>query len=127
MAPVALDALMERAKVARDEGRWLAAGIKAEIWNVNIDLEKHRPRTAADFMPGAQAEDDEMREFVDKVQRGEKFEVDPRAVAAFRAELERKFSGINDVGKVTNIGPSGSFERVRTNAIAGELPSRGVR
>jgi hypothetical protein len=113
MAPVALDALMDRAKVARDEGRWLAAAIRADIWNVNRDLEKHRMLTAADFMPGAKTEEDEDREFAEKVMRGEKFEVDPKAVAAFRANLTRQFSGVDDVGKVTNIGPSGKMERVQ--------------
>lgn len=52
MAPIALDALMERARIRREESRWLAAGIKAEIWNVNLDRKAHpESLTAADFMP----------------------------------------------------------------------------
>jgi hypothetical protein len=52
MTPIALDALMERAQIRREESRWLAAGIKAEIWNVNLDRKEHpESLTAADFMP----------------------------------------------------------------------------
>lgn len=103
---------MDRAKVARDEARWIAATIRADIWNQNRDLENNRPLTGADFMPGARTEEDEMREFAEKVMSGEHFQVDPVEVAAFRARLKATFVGIDDAGEVTNIGPQG-IERVK--------------
>jgi hypothetical protein len=103
---------MDRAKVARDEARWLAATIRADLWNQNRDLENNRPLTAADFMPGARTEEDEMREFAEKVMSGESFHVDPIEVATFRARLKASFVGINDAGEVTTVGPQG-MERVK--------------
>jgi hypothetical protein len=92
MAPAALDALMERARIARDEGRWLTAAIRAEIWNVNFAAEDRL--TAADFMPGAKSKEMEDREFIDRIQAGEKFETPPEQIVAFRAGLEREFGNV---------------------------------
>lgn len=83
---------MERAKVARDEGRWLVAGLKAEIWNVNLAADDRL--SAADFMPGRKSEEDEMREFVEKVQRGESFSIDPAQATEFRRKMEESFRNV---------------------------------
>lgn len=129
MAPVALDALMERARSQRDEPRWLTAAIRAEIWNVNRDRDQHPELfTAADFMPGAKPGEISDREFIDRIQAGEKFETPPEVIAEFRRRFEGEFSGIeSSAGEVTRIGPSGHAERIMTNAIAGERPGRGVQ
>jgi hypothetical protein len=129
MAPVALDALMERARIHRDEGRWLTAAIRAEIWNVNLDREQHPELlTAADFMPGAKnSQEISDREFIDRIQAGEKFETPPEQIAGFHARFEAQFSGVESTsGEVSTVGPSGRPEPIMTNAIAGESPRRGV-
>ncbi len=117
---MALDLLTARALQRREHEqeflRWQVAAVRSDIWNVNRDLEKHPPLGAADFMPGAKSqaekEEEEMREFAEKVMRGEKFEVDPAAAARFRAQMQEKFAGIEEAGKVTHQGPRG-FEPVK--------------
>lgn len=138
MAPVALDALMERARLVRDEARWLVAAQRADFWNVNRDPDKHPELfTPADFMPAGSAGaskqnqgDYSMQEFIDQIQRGEKFEVTPEGAAAFRLNFESRFDGIvtaeREAGEVVSAGPLGKPERFATNAIAGENPRRGV-
>jgi hypothetical protein len=97
MAPVALDALIDRARVARDEVRWLAAAQRADFWNAHRG-ENDEPVTPAYFMPGAagvKSEQDELREFIDKIQRGEKIDPPPPAqVAAFRAAMQNNFRNV---------------------------------
>lgn len=65
------------------------------VANVNRDSErKPEPFTAADFMPGAKTEEDDMREFVEKVQRGESFEVDPVEIDNFRRTMGGTFRNL---------------------------------
>ena len=47
-------------------------------------------------MPGAKSEEDEMREFVDAIQRGETFEVDPEEMERFKREMDRCFGKRTD-------------------------------
>lgn len=80
------------------------------IANVNRDSDrKPEPFTAADFMPGAKSEEDEMREFVEMVQRGESFEVDPEEAASFRRIMAATFGnlkpGLASGGIITEPGP----------------------
>jgi hypothetical protein len=56
--------------------------------------EDREPFTIADFMPGAaprKTEDEEMREFIDEIQSGKKFEVPPEEMAAFKRSLASTF------------------------------------
>ena len=93
IAPAALDALMERYRIARDEGRWLAGGIRSDIWNVNRDPEKSKPLTAAHFVPGAKTPEDEDREFLEKVVNGERFESpDEEELRRFRSQMGTTFA-----------------------------------
>lgn len=64
--------------------------------NIHRDEEKRpEPYAAADFLPGAATEEDEMREFAERVMRGDKFEVDPDQVAAFRREMVTSFKNVS--------------------------------
>jgi hypothetical protein len=119
---------MERARIARDEGRWLTAGIRADIWNVNLSAEDRI--SSAQFMPGAKESSQEIsdHEFIDRIQAGETFETPPEQIAAFRSNFEVEFSGVESTnGQVSIVGPSGRPEPIMTNAIAGERPGRGVK
>jgi hypothetical protein len=91
MPPVALDALVRSAAI---EALRPAAMICAAIMNTHNDYEK-RPQgwSPADFLPGAEpARDESMDEFVEKVQRGEKFEPPPPEVMdAFRDRMASMF------------------------------------
>ena len=72
-----------------------AAVICSVIANVNRDPDRRaEPFTPADFMPGAKTEEDEMREFVEAVQRGEKFETDPAALEQFKQQLHSTFRNV---------------------------------
>jgi hypothetical protein len=111
MAPCALDALLERHRIAREENRWLVAALCAELWNPHLSADDRL--TASDFMPGAaERREQEHRDFIEKVQRGEKFEVDQDEVANFRRRMMEAFSDVPGPG-VTNIGPSGKPETIR--------------
>lgn len=69
-----------------------AAMLASVMANVNRDPEKHPdPYTAEQFMPGAK---DEMLEFIEALERGDEFEVDPKAMAVFRQALEANFSNV---------------------------------
>jgi hypothetical protein len=97
------------------------------IANVNRDTDrKPEPFTAADFMPGAKSEEDEMREFVEKVQRGESFEVDPEEAAAFRRTMAATFGNLKPGTIHSSPSIEGGKREVFTNAIAGEPPRRGL-
>jgi hypothetical protein len=80
--------------VARD--RLLpAAMVCAMLANIHRDQENHPELyTPADFLPGAATKEDEMREFAEAVARGDKFEVDPEQVAAFRREMVTSFKNV---------------------------------
>ena len=65
------------------------------VANCHRDEEKRaEPFTPADFLPGASTEEDDMREFAEAVMRGEKFEVDPEQVAAFRRAMLTSFKNV---------------------------------
>lgn len=72
--------------------------MQAALYNVNNDWDK-RPQgwSAADFMPGARTDEDEMREFVEAVQRGDNFEADPEEAARFRRQMEATFGNIQPI------------------------------
>jgi hypothetical protein len=72
-----------------------AALICSVLANVNRDAEKRpEPFQPADFMPGAKSEEDEMREFVEAVQRGETFETDPHDLERFKRQMQETFGNI---------------------------------
>jgi hypothetical protein len=97
------------------------------IANVNRDSErKPEPFTAADFMPGAKTEEDDMREFVEKVQRGDSFEVDPAEVENFRRTMAATFRNLNPGTIHSSPSIEGGKREVFTNAIAGDPPRRGL-
>lgn len=94
-----------------------AALICSVIANVNRDAERRPdPWQPADFMPGAKTEEDEMREFVEAIQRGDTFETDPEDLERFKQQMETSFKNVVTPGEV-----------IRTNAIAGERPGRGLQ
>lgn len=74
-----------------------AACIQSLLANIYRDQEKKPdPYMPADFLPGAKnSEEDDWRDFIEKVQSGYKFEVDPRQVAQFRAEMNRAFKDVD--------------------------------
>ena len=72
-----------------------AALICSVIANVNRDTDvRSEPFTAADFMPGAKTEEDEMREFAEAVARGETFETDPEEFEAFKRQFTSTFRNV---------------------------------
>lgn len=72
-----------------------AACIQALLANIYRDPEKRiEPYTPADFLPGAKSEEDEWREFIELVQSGHKFEVDPEKVAEFRRQMTTTFKNV---------------------------------
>jgi hypothetical protein len=87
------------------------------IANVNRDAERRpEPWQPAHFMPGAKSEEDEMQEFVEAIQRGDTFETDPEDLEHFKQQMQRSFKNVVTPGEV-----------IRTNAIAGERPGRGLQ
>lgn len=72
-----------------------AAMVCSVMANVNRDSDQRpEPYTPADFMPGAKSEEEEMREFVEAVQRGDKFETDPEDLARFKRQMESTFRNV---------------------------------
>ena len=72
-----------------------AALICSVLANVNRDAEKRpEPWQPADFMPGAKSEEDEMREFVEAVQRGDTFETDPEDLERFKQQMVANFRNV---------------------------------
>lgn len=66
--------------------------------------EDREPYTIDDFIPGAggrglKSEDEEMREFIDEIQGGKKFETDPEQLAAFKRSMETNFGNVKPVVK----------------------------
>lgn len=105
--------------LARLERRSDVALICAVLANLNRGPDDE-PYDLGDFMPGALSEEDQMREFVEAVQRGEKFEDPPEVVASFRRALETNWKGIHHGER-----PAGApAEVIRT---AGDRPGRGVQ
>jgi hypothetical protein len=52
------------------------------------------PWKPADFMPGAKNDRDEMLAFVEALEAGETFDVDPQEMVVFKKQLESSFSNI---------------------------------
>jgi hypothetical protein len=72
-----------------------AALICSVLANVNRDSEKRpEPWQPADFMPGAKSEEDEMREFVEAIQRGDTFETDPEDLDRFKRQMVSTFGNV---------------------------------
>jgi hypothetical protein len=103
-----------------------AALICSVIANVNRDPERRpNPWEPRDFMPGARTEEDEMREFAEAVGRGETFETDPEDIERFKRQMEATF-GRRETGTGMSVGNLIVTTPVRTNAIAGDTPRRGL-
>lgn len=86
-----------------------AALICATLCNLYRDSGSE-PYTMSNFLPGSASEEEmEHQEFVEKVLRGETFEVDPEAAAHFRRQMEAAFANIKP--GVTTEGPRGREER----------------
>lgn len=82
-----------------------AALICSVIANVNRDPERRaEPWQPAHFMPGAKSEEDEMREFVEAVQRGDKFEADPEEIERFKRQMESAFGKRTDSASGITLG-----------------------
>jgi hypothetical protein len=87
------------------------AAIRADLWNPHLQPDDRF--SPADLMPDAEERKErEHREFVEKVMRGEKFEVDREAVSRFRKKFTDTFSDVRGP-EVTEIGPSGKRETVQ--------------
>jgi hypothetical protein len=83
----------EREEKRRDV--YPAALICSIIANVHRDPDKRsEPWQPADFMPGAKTAEDEMREFVEAIENGDSFDVDPAEMEAFKRRLEGTFSNV---------------------------------
>lgn len=125
LSPRELNLLLEDEIEMQRERFAPAALICSVLANVNRDPERRpEPYTAAQFMPGAKTEDDEMREFVEAIQRGETFEVDPDQAEAFKRQMESTFGKRKNEAGVT-VGNL-VHEPIRTNAIAEQGPRRGL-
>jgi hypothetical protein len=74
-----------------------AALVSSVLANIHRP-EDHEPYTIADFLPGTPArksEDEDMREFIDEIQSGKKFEPpSPEQLAAFKRSMETNFSNV---------------------------------
>lgn len=94
-----------------------AALICCLLSNIHRDPEKRsRPFTVADFLPGEHPAsedglDEEMKAFIDALNRGETIEQSPGAIEAFQASFSAYMKPAADCGKTTLIGPSGKMER----------------
>jgi hypothetical protein len=62
--------------------------------------------------PGGGHEDlpDDMKEFIDSIQRGEKPGMDDAQLEQFKGRLKKEYE-TGRVGVTTNIGPAGKMER----------------
>lgn len=87
----------EQATIRRES--WMPAALICTVL-ANIHREADRePYTIDDFIPGAggrglKSEDEEMREFIDEIQSGKKFETDPEQLAAFKRSMETSFGNV---------------------------------
>lgn len=126
---------MLRDELAEQHERLVPAALICSVLaNINRDPDRRsEPYTPADFLPGAKSEEDEMREFVEAVQRGDRFELDPEDSEAFKRKMQETFRNVASKGTAPAdvIRTRGSepprIDPVRTNAIAGEGPGRGLR
>lgn len=132
-SPRELDALLT-AVSERERRRFApAALICATIANIHRG-EDTDPFTMENFMPGAdgpKSKEEEMIEWLEHleaVERGEEEEEhDQEALEEFKRKLKQTFR-LGEAPKVqsgTTIGPGGKPKAV--NAIAGEVPRRGLR
>lgn len=96
-----------------------AALICSVIANVHRDPDKrHEPFLPADFMPGAKSEDDELREFAERVMRGETF------APPSKEQIEKFRQEFRDAQNPR--APKGGRMVDGTKGTAGEAPRRGV-
>lgn len=69
--------------------------------NINRDTDRRpEPYTTDHFMPGAKSDEDEMRDFVEAIQRGDSFEPDPDQADAFKRQMEATFGKQGDRGNL---------------------------
>lgn len=106
-SPREIDGILEQIAVRERRMFVPAALICATICNVNRDPDSRpEPFTVADFLPGEESEEEiSDKEFMEKVMRGESFEVDPEAALNFRKQMEAAFRNIGPA--VTTTGPKG--------------------
>lgn len=99
MSPREFDFLL-RDELAEQKERMLPAALICSVLaNCHRDTDRRQdPYTPADFMPGAKSEEDEMREFVEAVQRGEHFEPDPESVEDFKRQIQTTFRNVVTAG-----------------------------
>jgi hypothetical protein len=72
-----------------------AALVCSVLANINRDADKRpEPYTAADFMPGAKTDEEEMQEFAERVMRGDTFETDPDDLQQFKRQMLTTFGNI---------------------------------
>ena len=91
ISPRELDLHFEEQAAIRRESWQRAALVCAVLANVHRG-EDIEPYSVDDFMPGAEgrkSDEEDMRDFVEQIQRGEKFEADPEALAALKNSLVR--------------------------------------
>jgi hypothetical protein len=94
--------------------------------NIHRDEDKKpEPFTVADFLPGAKSDEEEMQEFAEAVMRGDSFEVDPEQVEKFKRRMVTEFGNVRTMPQPSS--PSQPPPHIRTNAIAGDKPRRGVQ
>jgi hypothetical protein len=104
LSPRELNLLLEDELELQRERFAPAALICSVIANVNRDSERRpEPYTAAQFMPGAKTEEDEMREFVEAIQRGDTFEVDPEQAEAFKRQMMATFGKTDGRGNIVTV------------------------
>lgn len=106
-SPREIDGILEQ--IGERERRMFvpAALICATVCNVNRDPDKRpEPFTVADFLPDEESEQEiSDREFMEKVLRGDSFEIDPEDARAFRKQMEETFKNVGPA--VTMDGPKG--------------------
>ena len=103
---------------ARLEPAALVCSLLAEI---HRDPDKRdRPYTVSDFLPGdfessapidGKEANDEMKAFIDAIQRGESMEQTQESIEALKNSLKDYAKPTEDCGKATQIGPRGKMER----------------
>lgn len=88
-----MDLLLQEEQCQAQEQFAPAAMICSVLANINRG-EDDAPWKPSDFMPGASSDRDEMLAFVEAIEAGETFDVDPGEMAVFKQQLESTFSNI---------------------------------
>jgi hypothetical protein len=85
---------------------WLPAALICTVL-ANIHRgEESEPYTIEDFIPGARpprdSEEEEMRQFIDEIQSGKKFETPPEELERFKRSLEANFRNVVPCSTLTD-------------------------